>query len=142
MVQDFEEDRIYRILTKLIFQYIFLLGKCRIIIFFVIYLLSIGLYIAIDVWTGIWSTNSFEFDLRDYMLVYLGISFVASFFAVFRDTAFIRSALQNSKKVHNMACEVFLNMSLSWFNEHPTCEIDYKLSYDMRIVDNNINDQL
>lgn len=33
-----------------------------------------------------------------------------------------------------------MGMSISWFQEYPTCEIDYKLSYDLRVIDNKIND--
>ena len=56
-MKHFDESDIYKNLTGLIYTYLFSKGCFRVIFFFMLYLISIALFICADVWTGIWSTK-------------------------------------------------------------------------------------
>lgn len=98
----------------------------------------------VDVWTGFWSTNTKneDFDIWTYTMIYIAISLSSAVFSLFRDNLFMRILHQNSRHVHDCVMDVFLRMNLPWYEEYPTCNIDFKLSYDLRTLDNNINDKL
>jgi ABC-type multidrug transport system fused ATPase/permease subunit len=80
-----------------------------------------------------------NFELRDYMMVYLGLSLTASFFVILRDIVFTRTIMKNSSEIHNKMLNAMLNMKLKFFNLFPTTRIDFKMSYDMRRIDRVIN---
>lgn len=144
VVIEWDEDSIYQNLTSLIFDYLFSLGITRVVVLAFLYFMSAILYLLIDFWTGYFSTSrkDGELDIALYASVYIALTFFASLFGLVRDNLFIRMILGNSRAIHDEVLEVFLRMSIPWFQRHPTCEIDYKLSYDLRLLDNDLNDRL
>ena len=141
-VKEFDESEIYKNLTGLIYRYLFSKGCFRVIIFFMLYLTSISLFIAADIWTGIWSTKRYDLDTFGYISIFFGIALVAAIFAVFRDVLFIRMIIQTSRTLHDHVMNLLLHMELIWLNEHPNANPDYKMSYELRTVDNSVNDRI
>lgn len=139
VIEEWDESHIFKKLSSQIFRYLFYLGYCRIIFLFILFLMSVALYIGVDIWVGLWSTKTLPLDTMWYIGIYMIVSLAAPLFSVLRDKLFSSKILLNAKVVHKKVVNAFLNLSLSWINTHPTCELDYKLSYDLRSMDTNVN---
>lgn len=141
LIEEWDESQVFENLSKLLYQYFVSLGVCRSIFLLVIFMISVGLFIGIDLWTGIWSTKTLSLTPYTYMILYVCISLSASLFSVFKDIYFSSYMIANSNYAHKRSLDTFLNLPLRWLNKYPTAEIDYKMTYDMRTIDTKLSNE-
>lgn len=142
MVEKWNEDDVYHNLMKTMITYIFIKGKMRIIFLLFLFLMSTSLFILIDIWTGCWSNKLFKITMTKYMLIYLCISFSASFFVLIRDYCFTKKLTLNSNSLHKQLMDCLLNLSYEFYSRFPSCDIDFKLSSDIKKIDDIVNTRL
>jgi ABC-type multidrug transport system fused ATPase/permease subunit len=142
LVSKWVEDDVYANLLKMVGRYIFLLGKSRILLQFILFAISTTLFIGIDFWTGAWSNRIYDLDRNSYMAIYLIISIGASTVVFFRDILFYRIIMKNSRSLHQKAMKSLINVNQEWLDLYPDARIEFKLSYDMRKIDEYINNHI
>ena len=142
----YNNDKIYRITIKLTQIYLFILGKCRIYRELIFFVLTVVIFISIDIFMGLWSNRVLEsqFGVENNlsMIIYLVITVLASFAVFFRDVTFTTTLMHNAKQVHNQMMNKFSQVSLNWMEANYDAEVGFMLSYDMRRIDSRLNLQL
>lgn len=142
LVSHWEEDEIYKHFLKMAGRYTFLLGKTRILLQIILFSISTILFIGIDFWAGAWSNKIFDLSRNSYMAYYLIISISAAAVVFFRDILFYRIIMKNSHYLHMTAMKSLINVNQEWLDLYPDSRVEFKLTYDMRKIDEYINNQI
>ena len=143
---EYDNDLIYTMTTKLTNIYLYLLGRCRIYRELLFFVITVAIFIGIDVYTGLWSTKQLEsnygIENSTAMILYLIISIIAAFAVFLRDISFTSTMMSNANLVHTQMMEKFSKVSLNWMETNYEAEVDFMLSYDMRRIDSRLNLQI
>ena len=139
VANDWDETDLYKNLFAMIMRYCCMHGKGRIALQMFLFMFSAVLFILMDIWTGCWSNNLFPLSLGIYMLIYISISFGASFYVILRDCCFSRTIMRNSNSMHSKMANSLRYLTLDFYNKFPSASIDFKLSYDIKRLDDVVN---
>lgn len=139
---EYDDRKIYKMLKKSVFNYLFISGKSRFIFQFILFTITTTLFITITVYTGAWSNNLFGWSSTKYMLIYLGLSIFTSILGFIRDITFTNMLMKNAKEVHQRLIRKITSMYLPWYSKNYEVNIPFLLSYDIRRIDEIINIQV
>lgn len=143
VVNVWDEDEVYNDLIGTLMRYIFIKGKRRVILQLAFLFLTTFLLLFLDFWVGAWSTNLFpNLGATKYTIVYIFLSLLSLLSLLLKDKSFYTTFMKNSNTIHNEMVEVLFNTDHEWLSTHPSTQIKYKLSYDMRKIDTTLNVQL
>lgn len=99
-ILNLDESHIYKNLSKLLRNYIFYRGKGPVIFIIFLYLLSIALFVFVDLWAGAWSSDFFGFSTRRYTYIWILSILVAGSFVILRDYFYYKTTTGHSNKAH------------------------------------------
>jgi len=76
------------------------------------------------------------------MVVYLLYSLFVSLFGLLCNMYFDRAIMKNAQEVHDQMSHSLMNLRQQWFEKNFNIDINFFLSYDMRRIDQIINNAI
>lgn len=106
-------------------------GKFKFYIIGTMFLITTLIYIASDLWLGLWSINYFNLQGTSmYLFVYIAIAMVLLFYILFRDVVYQRFISSLSNKVYMNSVDNVVNAEMKWHNNISLSKIIYRLTMD------------
>ena len=119
-------------------KYLFLRGKCPVVLIMVMFLVSSLFIVSYDLWIGFWSQKLFgekEDKPLFYFWVYFALGVSGSLYLVFRDVLFDHFMYSSSNLINRMLLNVVMRLRMEWFDQQPVDRIMYRLTKDQSQLD-------
>lgn len=133
------EDEIYNNLSSMIGRYLYIKGKKRIIIQFILYSITLLLFVGKDYFVGALSLDVYHLRLGMYLLLIFSFWVVAEVVSMFRNKSFHERLLSNGNYLNELMIKILFRLKLGWLNSHPSARVWFKYSYDLRLIDEKLN---
>jgi len=118
------------------------LKKKRVWFIILIYVFSFFMNSAIDFWVGAFSLGVFGLDFLLYILIIMGVWLFSMVFDYFRDQKAHSHLLKISTNVHEKMMDILFYLDVDWLNQNPSVRAWFKYSYDLRLIDDDMNHKL
>lgn len=114
--------------------------------FFLIILLftiSVLLFIASDIWVGVWANDKIQLrPRRRYLDYYILLAGGAAAFVIIRDMTIRLRCLAISNKYNDTIMDNITRANMNFFMDRTPARIIYRLSADQIVVDDKLNDTI
>lgn len=133
------DDEIYNSLSNMIKKYLYVKGKGRIIFQLMIYGLTVLLFVGKDYFVGALSLHVYHWKLGVYLAVIFTLWVLAEVIAMFRNNSFHSRLMENGNYLHELMVKLLFRLKLEWLISHPSARVWFKYSYDLRLIDEELN---
>jgi len=120
-------------------QYLFVKGKGRIYSQFLLYGITVALFVGKDYFVGALSLHVYHWSLWVYLSIIFGLWLLAEVVSMFRNKSFHERLMANGNYLHDMMIKILFRLKLDWLISHPSARVWFKYSYDLRLIDEELN---
>ena len=143
VLSDWDESGVYSDMLRGIKRYIFILGAGRIGLIFLVTTLTASTMLLLDFWIAAWKSDVLELKPKGLYIAIYVLMFLGSLFAIYlRDRWIYKLLMQNSNEVHKRLLKAATEVESWWLLTHPSTQLGYKLSFDLKQIDQKLNNHL
>ena len=139
VAHEWDESPLYTRLLRHLWHYVFVYAKWRVIFQILLFMMTTSLMLFNDMWMGAWSLDLFDLDNNSYLLMYVAITLMTLLAVLVRERWFYIVMMNTSNTIHSRMISSLLRIDIFWLTFHPKTRVSYKLSYDMKRVDQMYN---
>jgi ABC-type multidrug transport system fused ATPase/permease subunit len=105
----------------------------------VLYALTVVIFILKDYFVGALSLHVYHWSIGVYLVVIIGLWMLAEVVSVFRNRSMHNKLMENGNYLHDIMLKILFKLKLQWLISHPSARVWFKYSYDLRLIDEELN---
>jgi ABC-type multidrug transport system fused ATPase/permease subunit len=103
---------------------------------------SLILFVIKDYWVGAYSLHVFHYSLSVFGAIILGCWLLAEVVSWIRNRCMHSTLMDNSSYLHDKMVKILFRLKLDWLVAHPFARVWFKYSYDLRLIDGDLNHEI